>query len=281
MKDDSKIIDTDLKWALDRDALAEEILDEQKTLQAEKDAEQKYRDNYSKNSDGNINALGHQNTNRGSNRNTNDAAALSANKISTGFGLSTVYNNVSFASGGLTGFSALGNEFTTATVEVSADTASRVASTVQDTTQDMEGIADQDFVAYVLKPEILDEKEEQAKAGFTSEAREQFTNATLEQEGIVRLPDGSVAISEEKLETLRAQFTQAENGTELNTPNSEATTTVTTYTLTGKVSDDFAPATNGVDAPSTEFDLTFGLDNNNDAPDIQIPMRAPEIDAPA
>ena len=246
------VLDSGLKWFTETKELASKLLEEGEALQKLNDTAQLFRDYMSKIGDGVISVLGRQKTNTGPNK-VNEAMALSGKGIAPPMGLTNSFN-INYIPEGFTGSSALGNEFTTASVTVSADTADNIASTVQETTQDMNTIAEQDFVAYVLQPEILDEKLKQDGAEYTSEAREQFTNATLEQQGIVRLPDGSIAISQEQLETLRGQFTQAGNGTELNTPNNEATAKITTYEYTGETSTTaFNPVANGQEPASMDI----------------------------
>ena len=145
---------------------AEKIQADKDDRTAETDAEENYIRQLSQENNGRTTtAAGHLKAGRGSSNNSGIEGAGFASKITTSFGLSQPFN-INYIPNGYEGSSALGKEFTTTSVNLSAVESQQVQAHIADAQQDMEGIAKQDFTAYVLAPEILDEKlkqEEEAK----------------------------------------------------------------------------------------------------------------------
>ena len=276
--------DSGIRWAQETDQAIQATQNQQDALQTEQERaiadnaffSQKYGDGINVNG---INARGRYTGNVVRPGESFLTAALAqhraANFLRSNF-------NMNFIAPGTTGFSELGRGFTTEEVFVTAQQAEQIQQFIAQeegqVTADLSHIADQDFVAYVLHPELVEAKENQASAGWdNSDARDQFMSATtpgaLEREGILMTEDGRFALSPDALEeSLSTEFTQADGASSSIAASQDQTIAITTFQYTGEERDpraEFNGANTRPDNQPADF-VSLDSANNPDDPESNL-----------
>ena len=262
--------DQDLTIALATERLAEKINAEKAELQEEQDQADHYHRQLSQNSTDGSTAHGRQAIGSQGQKDNLGLMIRGASNFLTSTPplINFSFSDINFATSNIIGTSSLEKDFRTSTEFVSAEQAQAVQDHIAKVENlNAEGIstlANQEFAALVLAPEILEAKQEQLLTGN----RKAFTDATsrviLEtHDGVLKMDDGTYAVSPEKLEEIKREGLSGKfdaAGDNAQTPESVP---VTTYEYSDNTAafnipasgEEAKPPTPSLDITNPEFDL--------------------------